>query len=363
MRINREVIRWFRLIHRRYAAVLVGALLAGMASCKDGRPDREDSGSVQRTEVQIEGRQLLVNGAPYRIKGICYFPVPKGRDTVAVFDRLDEDLALMKEAGINTIRTYSPIEEERVLDRMAEEGIRVIIGFGYDPPQVRYNIRSGNYREYVLRFKEHPAILFWELGNEYNFHPEWFGGDIRNWYRDMNEAARSIHELDPGRPVSTAHGELPDELALSMGSEIDIWGMNVYRWDNPSSIFAEWKEVSGKPMYLSEAGADSFNTPREDKNQYATGPNEQMQADANEQILKEVFADQEVNLGVALFSFVDEWWKAGQPDLQDPGGFAPGSVGVPYDATANEEYWGIVDIDRNKKLTFEVVKKIYNGAR
>jgi len=33
---------------------------------------------------------------------------------------------------------------------------------------------------------------------------------------------------------------------------------------------------------------------------------------------------------------------------------------VPYDGSPNEEYWGIVDIDRNKKKTFEVIKNQYN---
>ena len=39
--------------------------------------------------------------------------------------------------------------------------------------------------------------------------------------------------------------------------------------------------------------------------------------------------------------------------------WAPESSGVPYDGAANEEYWGIVDIDRNKKQVFDVVKEKY----
>lgn len=64
--------------------------------------------------------------------------------------------------------------------------------------------------------------------------------------------------------------------------------------------------------------------------------------------------------GVTLFAFSDEWWKAGNIDKQDPGGWAPNSSGVPYDGAPNEEYWGIVDIDRNKKEVFQIVKEIYN---
>ena len=60
-----------------------------------------------------------------------------------------------------------------------------------------------------------------------------------------------------------------------------------------------------------------------------------------------------------MFAYTDGWWKAGNPEQQDIGGWAPYSSGVPYDGAANEEYWGIVDIDRNKKLAYYVIKKYF----
>jgi hypothetical protein len=32
---------------------------------------------------------------------------------------------------------------------------------------------------------------------------------------------------------------------------------------------------------------------------------------------------------------------------------------VPYDGSPNEEYWGIVHIDRSKKKTFDIVKEAF----
>jgi hypothetical protein len=75
--------------------------------------------------------------------------------------------------------------------------------------------------------------------------------------------------------------------------------------------------------------------------------------------LESTFNNQEVSAGVALYAFVDEFWKAAYHDTQDPGGCAPNSSGVPYDGAPNEEYWGIVDIERNKKKAFYVVKERY----
>jgi len=299
----------------------------------------------------------LLNDGPYVIKGICYHPVPVGSD-IRDFENLSEDLALMKEAGINTIRVYEPITEEAVLDQIAAEGFKVIIGFGYDQDGV-YDILSGSYLEYVEKYKSHEAILMWELGNEYNYHPQWFSDDIANWYSILNTSAKLIQEADSTHPVTTAHGELPDALAMSMCFNIDVWGMNVYRWDNPEKIFKEWAAISDKPMYLSEAGGDSFMTST--KNGYEAGVNEKAQADANSNILQSVFNNSDICSGVAMFSFTDGWWKAGDNATQDGGGIAPNSTGVPYDGTPNEEYWGIVDINRNKKETFDVIRKKYRG--
>jgi hypothetical protein len=69
----------------------------------------------------------------------------------------------------------------------------------------------------------------------------------------------------------------------------------------------------------------------------------------------------DVGSGVTLFEFCDEWWKAGDPSAQDPGGAAPNSGGVPYDGAANEEYWGVVDVFRGSKLSFAAVTTVYTG--
>jgi hypothetical protein len=306
--------------------------------------------------VTISGRQIFVNDSLYRINGICYHPVPKGSDD-RDFSNLTEDLALMVEAGINTIRVYEPIENIVVLDKIHAAGLKVIIGFGYNQ-NGHFDILSGSFIDYVNTYKNHDAILLWELGNEYNYHPQWFDGDLKNWYRAMNNAADMIHNIDVFHPVTTAHGELPDALALSLSPNIDVWGMNVYRWDNPESIISEWEKVSSKPMYLSETGADSFMTISKDG--YEQGENQRSQADATANILDDVLRYPEICSGVTLYAFSDEWWKAGNNDLQDAGGFAPNSSEVPNDNTANEEYWGIVDIDRNKKEAYYIVKQKYN---
>ena len=306
-------------------------------------------------EVKIQDNTMTVDGNPYYMKGICYHPVKIG-NTKRSFGTLNEDLILMKEAGVNTIRVYEPIDDIAVLDKLSKAGIKVVISFGYNQ-KGRFDIFSGTFIDYVRKYKNHEAILMWELGNEYNYNSQWFGGDINNWYKAMELVSQMIQIEDPYRLVSSAHGDLPSIDALNIAPSIQVWGMNVYRWDQPESIFEEWKAISNKPMYFAELGADSYMTKSTEN--YTQGENQIAQANANKIILDQVLSNSDKNIGSFIFQFTDGLWKAGNPKKQDTGGSAPNSDGTPYDGTANEEYWGIVDINRNKKITFDVVKDAY----
>ena len=81
--------------------------------------------------VKVSGRHIMLNDKIYLIKGICYNPVPKGSNDRS-FQTLAQDLALMEEASINTIRLYQPIDDKNVLDQINKAGMKVIIGFGYN---------------------------------------------------------------------------------------------------------------------------------------------------------------------------------------------------------------------------------------
>src|SRR6056300_367304 len=197
----------------------------------------------QNSIVKVKDDQITINDRPFFIKGICYHPVEKGQ-TMRSFGQIENDLKLITAAGVNTLRVYEPIASREILDQIYDAGLRVIISFGFNQGGV-YDLQSETYLDYVERFKSHPAILLWELGNEYNYHPEWFGGgDINVWYKALNNAAEQIHQNDPMHPVSTAHGELPKEWVLASCPNVDVWEMNVYRWDHPAAIFEEWETLS-----------------------------------------------------------------------------------------------------------------------
>ena len=94
-------------------------------------------------------------------------------------------------------------------------------------------------------------------------------------------------------------------------------------------------------------------------NSNSNSENEAEQAQATEIILNKIIENSDLCIGVTLFEFCDEWWKAGNPNQQDIGGF---SNAIPYDSFANEEYWGIVTRDRVPKQSYYVVQEIYEST-
>ena len=77
------------------------------------------------------------------------------------------------------------------------------------------------------------------------------------------------------------------------------------------------------------------------------------QAHATTALAAEIAARPDACVGGIIFELADEWWKdqAGAPDVHDVGGIAPGS-GPPPDDVFNEEWWGLVDVNRTPRLAY-----------
>ncbi len=298
-------------------------------------------------QVTLSDNQLLVNGEPYDIRGVCWSPCGIGDDSGSKFtDWYQTDLPMIAAMQANTIRTFYPIYDTKVLDAIDANGLKVIVGF-----TVADTTKD---LIYINQFKNHEAILMWCFGNEFNYHPEWFGGDVRNWYKKLEALVQRARGLDSNHPVTTAHGELPDDLARTMCSSVELWGINSYRWDNLFNLFEDWAQWSSLPIWISESGIDSYHM-------ISSIPpigyeSEVEQDSANQKIWQRVMENlsshdpQKQCIGITFFEFNDEWWKAGNPDSQDIGQLSP--PGVAYDNFFNEEYWGFVKIDRTPKLVY-----------
>jgi len=168
---------------------------------------------------KVDGRYILLrDGKPFEVRAI------------SGFDQLDAAAA----AGVNTIRTWSVkhLDDGKLLDEAQRHGMGVVVGlwmghkrdgFDYDDPEMVAEQYDRVKRE-VLKYKDHPAVLIWAVGNE----AEARGGQP---YEAINEVARFIHEVDPNHPTMTVlAGSAVDRITAvkNRAPQIDILGMNTY---------------------------------------------------------------------------------------------------------------------------------------
>lgn len=206
-------------------------------------------GRAEPVPVELQrvdgGWQLLRGGEPYRIRG--------AGGTVSL-DRLAA-------AGANSVRTWSTDNVGPLLDEAHALGLTVTVGiwleherhgFDYsDRRLVREQLQQA--REAVLRYKDHPALLLWGVGNEM----EGFGsGDDSEIWAAVNDIAEMIKELDPHHPTMTVTAEIGGgrvEYIHRRSAAIDIHGINAY--GGAASIAVRMRDAGAtKPYVITEFG-------------------------------------------------------------------------------------------------------------
>jgi len=322
------------------------------------RSDGQANSSPLAPRIRVEGRQLLVDGVPIHLKGVCWNPVPRNGTGASPGD-LDfagfaaSDIPIMAKAGINAVRTYNPLTDRRVLDMFHEHGIYVlntILAWGGDTLDM--------VKARVDAVKDHPAVLFWILGNEWNWNHFYDGK--HNPPKDLElliDMATHVKEWD-SRPVATAYGMVPGTKTLkALDDAIDIWGINNYPILDWGDFFESWAKTSTKPMFVAEYGADAFDMSRGTVDEDAAAYSVKVLTNTlmgNSSLLKGG-----VCLGGTIFEFTDELWKdmAGSNDAQENSGINPGYHNPYPDGFFNEEWWGLLEYGgRPRKAFFEYAK-------
>ena len=192
-----------------------------------------------------EGWQLLRGGEPYLIRG-------------AGGDAPLEELAAL---GANSVRTWSVEGADEILDKAQAHGMTVTLGiwlgherhgFDYgDPKQVK--AQKERVREAVLKYRDHPALLLWGIGNEMEGFES--GDDPAVWSA-VNDVAAMVKELDPHHPTMTVTSEVGGgriEFVHKRSPAIDIHGINSY---GGAPTVAERLREGGatKPFVITEFG-------------------------------------------------------------------------------------------------------------
>jgi Beta-galactosidase/beta-glucuronidase len=151
--------------------------------------------------IKIVGRKLIVNGRPILIKGADRHEMSAKGGYVVTEAEMLEDIRIMKELNINTVRTSHYPNDPRWLSLCDRYGLYVIDeadieshGMGYGPRTLGNNpIYKQAHLERVQRMAQrdfnHPSVIIWSLGNE--------AGNGENFYA----AYDWLSAWDTSRPV------------------------------------------------------------------------------------------------------------------------------------------------------------------
>jgi hypothetical protein len=197
--------------------------------------------SLEQTE---QGWRLVRQGETYWIKG----------------GGGEGPLDLLQQLGGNSTRIWG-IEETTPsrLDEAHQLGLTVALGiwleherhgFRYtDQEQVDQQFRT--VLEHVRRFKDHPAVLLWGIGNEM----EGDGSNLRIW-QHVEKLAAEIKAMDPHHPTMTVIAEMGGDKIPRLHAlcpSIDIVGINSY--GGALSVPQRYRELGGsKPYIVTEFG-------------------------------------------------------------------------------------------------------------
>ena len=203
--------------------------------------------------VQIVGKdkrfELTRDGEPYLVRG---------------GGGAENALETLANAGGNSIRLWGDDHLGEVLDRAHKLGLTVTAGIwlgqvrqGFDWSDASGLIAQREHiRAVVEKYKDHPALLVWALGNEME-DPEGKNGAV---WSQINNLARLVKEIDPRHPTMTVVAEMGGEKVKNFHAlcpDVDILGINSY--GGAASVAERYRKLGGtKPFILTEYGPNGI---------------------------------------------------------------------------------------------------------
>ena len=191
---------------------------------------------------QIDGAwRLLRDGTPYVIKGAGG----------------NGSLALLATCGANSVRTWGVDgNTEALLDEAHKNNISVTFGIwleherhGFDYNDVQAVARqTETVMQAVRKFKNHPAILVWGIGNEMEGYET---GDNPKIWKHIEDLCQKIKREDPNHPVMSVIAEIGGNKLPAINQHcpsLDIIGINSYA--GAGSLPERYRTAGGKKPYI-----------------------------------------------------------------------------------------------------------------
>jgi GT2 family glycosyltransferase len=294
-----------------------------------GITDQRASTPFER--ARVDGKLLLRGNRRLRLHGATYGPFALNEDgqPFPTPARVEEDFARMRDAGINSIRTYH-LPPDWLLRLATEQQTGVLVDVPWRKHLCFLESREARQeaRQFVAqaakRGQAHPCILAYSIANE--IPPNiirWYGARrVEQFLAELKDVCK---QADPRGLVTYANYPPTEYLDLSF---LDFVTFNVYLHDPETfrRYLVRLQNLTGdRPLVLGEIGMDTLRHGEEEQARFLTGH--------TAEALRMGLA------GVFLFSWTDEWHTGGHA-IQD---------------------WafGITHADRRPKASYHALREVF----
>lgn len=155
-------------------------------------------------KVEIKNAQVQVNGQPVLFKGVNRHEMDPDQGYVISRERMIQDIRMMKEFNVNAVRTSHYPNNNLWYELCDEYGLYVVAEANieshgtvsatnslanyaiYAKPHLERNQRN------VQRSYNHPSVIFWSLGNEAGFGPNFEA--CYKWIKNEDKTRPVIYE-------------------------------------------------------------------------------------------------------------------------------------------------------------------------
>ncbi|HTP13592.1 MAG TPA: glycoside hydrolase family 2 TIM barrel-domain containing protein, partial [Bacteroidota bacterium] len=293
--------------------------------------------------IQIRGNEILVNGAPVRLKGAVWNEDYPGKGASLTYEQMERDVALLKSLGVNAIRFAFHPPHPYMLNLCSRYGLFALEELpvwnvpgdvlGTESFQV---IVSGLIHEMVQRDQANPSVLAWGIGTDFDSAPE-------NAVRFVDRAAQEFRTLDT-RPLYCGTEMLGNDQCAS---HVDIAALSLTTHDLKKfkTLLTSWKSThENQPVVLLSYGKEV-----EHGNTRGWYDPMSQQAQARYFLLHYAVVRESGIAGSFISSFAD--WTGDRPiltvDVKDPYVYP----------------LGLVSERREKRLAFDMVAAQYGDER
>lgn len=178
--------------------------------------------------VETKDGRVLVNGKPIRLRGVNRHEFDPDNGHTMSEEMMTKDILLMKRANINAVRCAHYPNDPRWYELCDKYGLYVIDEADIEEHGLRGRLASepewlGSFMDRAMRMairdKNHPSIIFWSMGNEAGYGPNFAA--ISSWLKEYDPTRLIHYEGAQGKGMEFRIGQGNDKT-LNDPSTVDV---------------------------------------------------------------------------------------------------------------------------------------------